>query len=452
LNGLISPLTKAERLPEKKASIVLESESTGATCKSQGKTFHSERTSQDDGNHTEEVAAAVIEWSKFLDRDDLASETLMPGGGVSPKAQADEGISKPLTVPNFTPLSPRSAAGKSTTPSQVGVASVAIEDVVDSVNDEKCSWKECRGTGSSTEPISFSDECLTSAIGRASSPGQVSFAVSTTTKIRRGKRQESKRPKQTSWESNKHTEERVPVSSGTGSVKDTIRWWGRINGFEPLSRIFRLVSEVYAIFSPLVRRFFVSAGYLAVLLLKLVVLVVLGVRNTIKYAAAEAERREGALRCYLVLYVTPSQCDWMMAYISLPHYTPHILSSLALFWVCTPASPNLSLGLSKYRLSDDLCKLLLRAIRLYLPLAFVVEGFSNPNSKVMLLDDSTRLIMAYVLSLLRGGLVLSPVGWAGWSLQVMIAAWLPKGLIASFVLFFLGLALIRLLSVLHLGV
>ena len=81
-----------------------------------------------------------------------------------------------------------------------------------------------------------------------------------------------------------------------------------------------------------------------------------------------------------------------------------------------------------------------------MPLDFFVEGFSKENTSYMLMDAPCRLMLAYLLSLVRSSLILSPVAWVSWALQVLATAYLPAGLVLNYFLIFIGLATIRLIS------
>lgn len=204
--------------------------------------------------------------------------------------------------------------------------------------------------------------------------------------------------------------------------------------------------EVFAVLAPLFGQLIVSTSSVVLFLWKVIQLVTAGARNVLIYATWESSRMDGALSCYLVLYMLPAICDWIMAYVSLPHFSPHIISTVSLYFLC--GFPDKSMTTNSSKVSDGVCRLILNTFRFYLPLTMFLEGFRGPNSTIMTLDKSTRLILAYFLSMLRAGLLFSPVGWLGWSFQVIISIWLPEGILLNCILSLLGLALIRLTSVL----
>jgi hypothetical protein len=101
------------------------------------------------------------------------------------------------------------------------------------------------------------------------------------------------------------------------------------------------------------------------------------------------------------------------------------------------------------RLVNDFCQRILRSLCLALPFSFIIDGFSTSNASFMLVSSSVRLIFAYILSLIKSGLLLSPVAWLGWSLQVLLAAYTSSGYLLDSVLFVVGMALLRLVAKVH---
>ena len=196
-----------------------------------------------------------------------------------------------------------------------------------------------------------------------------------------------------------------------------------------------------------------------------------------------------SLLCYVVLYLIPFAGDVLMDHMDLPHYTPHILSNMALYVlslrlshvssadaVVTPSrrgkasstgsnsSPSSTSPASKTlhatatcipeserrRLEQDLSQRILRSLRWAVPCSFLMDGFSSANASFAMAEAPARLIVAYFLSLTsKQGLILSPVAWVGWSVQVLLAAYLPSGYLLDIVLGIVGLSFIRLAYVLH---
>lgn len=203
-------------------------------------------------------------------------------------------------------------------------------------------------------------------------------------------------------------------------------------------------SEVFAVLAPLLEQLIMSTNYVARLLWIMTQLIAIGARNIFIYATFEASLSDGTLSCYLVLYTLPMLCDWFMIRASLPHFLPHVISTFSLCFLSqVPGHPPRTTASG---VSDDACRLILHAFQCYLSLTTLLEGFKGPNCMIMSLDSSTRLVLAYVLSMLRAGFLLSPLGWFGWSIQVILSSWLPEGLLSSCILSLSGLALLRLTS------
>jgi hypothetical protein len=188
-----------------------------------------------------------------------------------------------------------------------------------------------------------------------------------------------------------------------------------------------------------------------------------------------------SLLCYVGFGLVPVVCDWVMEHADLPHLTPHVVSHVVLYLLCSlDRRPNdIEVAVSPKRgkpavfggssssgskpffgqqcsLDDDRPKLsynlsiwILRTIRLSLPLNFLLDGFSNSNASFMTVRSSFRLTQAYTLALTTKSLLLSPVAWIGWSFQLLIATYIPAGYLLNAFLFVLGMATIRLVDTLQ---
>jgi len=226
---------------------------------------------------------------------------------------------------------------------------------------------------------------------------------------------------------------------------------------------------------PLIRQPLMAIGLVFAAGAKLLILLALGMTNTFKYAAEEAEHVDGALLCYLVLFLVPRLCDALMAWFSLPHYTPHMISAISMYQLCN----NYPLSMGSYSLpfpsfwprrksknqysyaghgqnhfpaggdvkAQEICHLVLRTLRALIPFHLLWEGFSEPNSQLMMLHDWTRLLLAFVLSAVRANLILSPVAWVTWAAQVLLILYLPPNFFNGCFIAMVGLASIRLCAV-----
>lgn len=259
------------------------------------------------------------------------------------------------------------------------------------------------------------------------------------------------------------------------------------------------VAEMYrALVDPMVQ----STLGAVVLLVKYIVICCFALGNVFRYAFEEAaldyhisrlmystrqSHHDGltlSFSCYLVLYLSPFLSDMLMSNTDCPHYTPHIISNVALYALSmrltglssidyasgapakrgkpsvrdsnngvTAASAKPSSAYipesDRRQLEYDFCHRILRSLRYAIPCSFVLEGFSDANASFAMADAPVRLVLAYLLSLVRHGLLLSPLAWIGWSTQILLAAYLPGGFLLDLFLVVVGLAFIRLVSTLH---
>jgi hypothetical protein len=223
-----------------------------------------------------------------------------------------------------------------------------------------------------------------------------------------------------------------------------------------------------------------------------IAILILAIANIFKFASDESTSHSigglfwasPSVLCYYVFCLMPIVCNWLMTYVgNLPHFTPHLLSNLSVYCICRMISQvsaettsstqrrkantikrtnhtgtagvnnsnNISYccNSSTNVLTDfgnDVCQMILQIVKLLLPLLFFIEGFDKSNSSFMLYDAQKRMILAYLLSLVKRGLILSPIAWVGWSIQILLSSYLPAGSILNSLLFFIGLAFIRLVS------
>lgn len=194
------------------------------------------------------------------------------------------------------------------------------------------------------------------------------------------------------------------------------------------------------------------------------------------------------LQCYVCCALIPGVCDTIMQHADVPHFTPHIITTVAFYWLCNTCDfepdssfhprgkiPNNTASTHHHQDSKNsdtslrweqyLSLSFLLACRISLLLLFIWEGFSRDNSSFMLWTMSFRMIIAYLLSVTKKGMVLSPVAWIGWSVQYLLATYfLPgtsstgtstsirTGYVCSCILdawlFIFGLAVLRLVDVL----
>jgi hypothetical protein len=392
--------------------------------------------------------------------DNDSSVSWSGGEGLLVRTAEQGSEVKERIPPTYVDEKEGASKGRSLSKEKIRVAYMPISNAtVNSVKPEQTAFD-----GQENEPKCCSGHYDEHNLGSPSARICVSeenwFVTLKNTKVLK-KSKEAKREKQCRREKSAHDEKgrRQTAycrgrSTGRREAQALLQWWN-LYALEPLSHLLRLATEVYEVFDPLLRRLVESTGFVLGFSLKLVFVLVSGTSNVLKYAANEMRRAGSSLPCYLVLYALPNACDLLMTNLSLPHVSPHVISNLTLYCLCMPCGDckhkggESSSSFPSNHVSDDLCQLVLRTVRVCLPLAFVAEGFTKPNSSVMMLDESTRMILAYVLSMLRSGLILSPVCWAGWSIQVLISSSLREGVLLNLLLFSLGLALVRLTTVIQ---
>jgi hypothetical protein len=177
------------------------------------------------------------------------------------------------------------------------------------------------------------------------------------------------------------------------------------------------------------------------------ILLALGLASTCHYAAAEI--RDGAASCYSAFLLLPLLCDLLMATFSLPHFTPHFISTITVCQLCRPSSNRKSAGArsrfaSYDRPAEAVSRSVLRIVRYLLLLLEIVEGFAESNMSYMTAEIEFRILASYLLALARSNLLLSPVGWTSWSVQLLAAYYVRKNLATELLLILIGMASVQL--------
>jgi hypothetical protein len=226
--------------------------------------------------------------------------------------------------------------------------------------------------------------------------------------------------------------------------------------FKWLASAIHGVSDAYEILVLVFRQVFTMVGFLGVAVAKILFLVACGLRNVGKYAKAEAQHKDRSAACYLMLYLTPRVCSLLMILVDLPQCTPHVISHILIFVICRQPEPDAlivtedskprryeSSGINE-RQASDICAIILRTIRILLPLNFIWDGFEKEIVTFLRFSGPVRMLLAFLLALVRGRLILSPVAWVSWSAQVLATAYCPRGLVLDSSLLLWGLASIHL--------
>lgn len=140
---------------------------------------------------------------------------------------------------------------------------------------------------------------------------------------------------------------------------------------------------------------------------------------------------------YTVFLLTPSICDILMHCFTLPHFSPHILSSLAL---CSCVHP---LNQDKTKVPGRLSFLILTKLRWVILYILYNEGFEKPNISPMVNDGPSRVALAFCLAVLHDSLVLSPLAWVTLSLHHLSVSLLGSSQTLGWILGIVSLAALQ---------
>eukprot|EP00536_Pseudo-nitzschia_multiseries_P007634 jgi/Psemu1/324841/estExt_fgenesh1_pg.C_1810024 len=243
----------------------------------------------------------------------------------------------------------------------------------------------------------------------------------------------------------------------------------------------RLVNAVCTVFWEIIRVLLMLSSFL---------------RQMLKFGLFEAiEEFEGVTTCYVVFYLLPATCICLMDYINLPHWTPHIVTWMAIYSLCylvktgtlhetpdalipyifgkinksssSPTATDSSNGVCNESLStltiiqrnlmphrmkrveigntpnENLCYIGLKILKILVPVLFVAEGFSADFGTIMGEKSTNRLINAYTMILVRKCLIKSPMGWISWATQVLMATYFGSSLFLDLLILLTGLSSIR---------
>lgn len=235
------------------------------------------------------------------------------------------------------------------------------------------------------------------------------------------------------------------------------------------------IFDCYDTMSPFLGQFFQLGGRLLKEGTKVIALLISFMALVGKRAFAEViQNRDNVTIYYTLMYATPHFCSMMMNNFELPHFSPHVLSLVTVLslsrWqnLISDISPSTKkstftqvegdgylLELNKStdkeqkiksddEFSHEVCETVLMICRWSLPLMFIMGGISGENFCLMNLSNSGRLIVAYFFYLLQSKLILSPISWISWSIQILFDAYCPSGIMKDLMVFVAGLSTIRL--------
>jgi len=212
-----------------------------------------------------------------------------------------------------------------------------------------------------------------------------------------------------------------------------------------------------------------------------------------KHSLLEALEEFNVTICYLVFYFMPIVCSLLMDWINLPHWTPHMITLMAVFSLCRQVKTGTLYRnddsifnlLGKLFISESysitkritqqnsnnnqhdnqeqqqgqehekdyvtrprnekICRNILKVLKFVLPILFLADGFSSESGTIIGVSGSSRLTTAYMMSLIRKNILCSPLGVLSWSLQVLIATYYHSWTFLDHVILVIGLSSIRLI-------
>ena len=201
-----------------------------------------------------------------------------------------------------------------------------------------------------------------------------------------------------------------------------------------------------------------------------------------KYSLIEAVEETNVTICYALFYFMPGFCSLLMDTVNLPHWTPHLIASAAVFSLCNQVKPGplhaeydaifqlrldanngdppqgkVNKGIQPSSKEPSLqtprderaCRTILQILRYVLPIFFLTDGFSSEFGTIMGVSGASRLTTAFMMSLVRKNLVSSPIGWMSWAIQVLFATYYRASSMLDQVVLVVGLSSIRLIRYLE---
>jgi hypothetical protein len=239
-----------------------------------------------------------------------------------------------------------------------------------------------------------------------------------------------------------------------------------------------LTIECIYIFEGLARRFrsLLNASFLV--FMQSFLLLAFFILRMWKFALVESLEESSVTACYAIFYFLPKFCSLLMEFINLPHWTSHLLTTVAVYSMSYPVNPGMVytgkfsvLELVKKvdlnggsepldqllsTLDDDVqadvrrrnervCQKCLKILRYALPLVFFVGGFSSDGATAIGDSGASRLTTAFIMSLVRRNLVFSPIGWVSWAIQVLVTTYYPTWPFLDHCILVVGLSSIRLI-------
>eukprot|EP00529_Nitzschia_sp_RCC80_P003324 CAMPEP_0113468028 /NCGR_PEP_ID=MMETSP0014_2-20120614/15129_1 /TAXON_ID=2857 /ORGANISM="Nitzschia sp." /LENGTH=1075 /DNA_ID=CAMNT_0000360375 /DNA_START=266 /DNA_END=3490 /DNA_ORIENTATION=- /assembly_acc=CAM_ASM_000159 len=100
------------------------------------------------------------------------------------------------------------------------------------------------------------------------------------------------------------------------------------------------ISEAKDAVAALAAQFLAAIGVILAGLTKALILTASFLFQVWKYSLIEAAEESSVTLCYLLFYFMPNICYLLMEYINLPHWSPHMMSWLCVFCLCSQVEPG----------------------------------------------------------------------------------------------------------------
>lgn len=136
--------------------------------------------------------------------------------------------------------------------------------------------------------------------------------------------------------------------------------------------------------------------------------------SVVVYRAAldEALGDTVALGSYLFFRYCPMIIGRFIVEVSLPHWTSHLVTMIGVWQICTPAK-------------NDETVIPLNLLRVAAVIGFVVDGFSQEHAAIMMIPGTMRMLLVFLLLMIRGGYWDSTLLWFSFMVQILLAFAIP---------------------------
>jgi hypothetical protein len=115
-----------------------------------------------------------------------------------------------------------------------------------------------------------------------------------------------------------------------------------------------------------------------------------------------------ALGSYLFFRYCPMIVGRFIVEVSLPHWTSHLVTIIGVWQICTPAR-------------KDETVVPLNLLRVAAVVGFVVDGFSQEHAAIMMIPGTMRMLLVFLLLMIRGGYWDSTLLWFSLMVQILLA-------------------------------